>query len=124
MSKKTVSIILIILDIIFLVIFVIFIPIFWHIFGPDFIEYENWSGELSNTIEYRFGAGSSELVYILLRCIIFTILQIRLLKDQSKARKLCIVLIHIVICVLGLIYFFKFGEGPNIIYNLQLIFSS
>ena len=124
-NKKLVSIMFIILDIILLVLFVLFIPnLLWHIVGPDFIEYENWSGELSNTIGYRFGAGSCELSFILLRMIIFIILQIKLLKDQSKVRKIWPVLIHIIIGVLGLIYFFKFAEGPNMIYNLQLIFDN
>ena len=124
-NKKLVSIMIIILDIILLVLFVLFIPnLLWHIVGPDFIEYENWSGELSNTIGYRFGAGSCEISFILLRMIIFIILQIKLLKDQSKVRKIWPVLIHIIIGVLGLIYFFKFAEGPNMIYNLQLIFNN
>ena len=62
-NKKTVSVILIIIDIILLILFVTYIPnIFWHIFGCDFIEYEDWFGELDETIKYRFGAGSTEVL--------------------------------------------------------------
>ena len=96
----------------------------WHIAGPDFLVLEDWSGTLSNPIRYRFGAGSCELVFILARVITFIILQINLLKDHGKARKVWTVLIHIVIGILGIISFFVFAEGPNIIYNLQMIFDS
>ena len=29
----------------------------WHLFGSDVIEYENWFGEMEDTIRYRFGVG-------------------------------------------------------------------
>lgn len=124
-KKNLVSISIIILDIVLLLIFVSIIPnLFWHIFGSDFIEYENWSGEITgSTIRYRFGAGSWELLFILLRTIIFIIIQTKLLKEYSKVRKIIVVLLHIVVCVLGLIYFFIYAEGPNMIYSIQQILS-
>ena len=124
-KKSLVSIMIIIIDIIFLVLFIFLLPnLLWHIAGPDFIVLENWSGTLSNPIRYRFGAGSFELVFIFARVITFIILQINLLKGHAKARKVWTVLIHIVIGILGIISFFIFAEGPNIIYNLQMIFDS
>ena len=120
-NKKTVSIILIITDILLLVLFVLIIPnLFWHIFGSDFIEYENWFGELDNPIRYRFGAGSAEIAYILIRIIGFIIAQCKLLKGQNKTLVIFI-LLHFVIGILGLIYCFKFANGANIIYNIRMM---
>ena len=121
-NKKTVSVILIIIDIILLVLFVTVIPnIFWHIFGCDFIEYENWFGELDETIKYRFGAGSAEILFILIRFIGFTIAQFKILKGQSKRPLIVFILLHFVIAVLGLIFCFKYSDGANIIYNISLM---
>ena len=121
-NKRIASIILVIIDIILLVLFVLYIPyIFRDIFGFDFIEYENWFGELDEPIQYRFGAGSAEILFILLRVIGFTIAQCKLLKEQKKGIFVIFILVHFVIAVLGLIYCFKFSDGANIIYNIQLL---
>ena len=121
--KNTIkSIGLIILDIVLLVLFVLFISkILWHIVGPDFIEYENWAGTMSNPIRYRFGAGSCGLVFILARMIGFSIGQSKILKDNSKKQFVIAMILHIVIGVLGLIYFIKSDDGQNIIYNIQIL---
>ena len=82
-NKKTVSIILVLIDIILLVLFVLYLHyMFRHIFGPDFIELENWFGELDETIRYRFGAGSAEIIFILIRAIGFIIAQKKILKGN------------------------------------------
>ncbi|MCR5686075.1 MAG: hypothetical protein K6G81_11805 [Lachnospiraceae bacterium] len=121
-DKKIASIILIIIDIILLVLFASYIPyIFRHIFGSDFIEYENWFGELDETIKYRFGAGSAEILFIILRVIGFTIAQIKLLKGQRKGLSVIFILLHFVIAVLGLVYCFKYADGANIIYNIRIL---
>ncbi len=121
-KKKIASILLIIIDIILLGLFVTYIPIiFWHIFGSDFIEYENWFGELDETIKYRFGAGSAEILFIILRVIGFTIAQIKLLKGQRKGLSVIFILLHFVIAVLGLVYCFKYADGANIIYNIRIL---
>ena len=79
-NKNIWSIFLVIIDIILLVLFVLFLPyIFRDIFGSDFIEYENWFGDLDDPIQYRFGAGSAEIIFILLRAIGFTIAQCKIL---------------------------------------------
>ncbi|MCR4792955.1 MAG: hypothetical protein K5871_09395 [Lachnospiraceae bacterium] len=120
-NRKTVSIILAIADMILLALFVSYIPyIFRHIFGFDFIEYENWFGELNDPIRYRFGAGSAEVVFILLRIIGFVIAQCKLLKGQSKRLLYVFIILHFLIAVLGLIYCFVYADGANIIYNIQL----
>ena len=120
--KKTVSIIITIIDIILLVLFVLYIPyLFWHIFGADFIEYENWFGELDEPIKYRFGAGSAEITFIIIKFIGFIITQCKLLKGQNKIMLVILILIHIVVCVFSLIYCFKYADGANIIYNIQLL---
>ncbi len=118
-NKRIASIILIVTDIILLVLFVLYIPyIFRDIFGFDFIEYENWFGELDEPIQYRFGAGSAEILFILLRGIGFTITQCKLLKEHKKGTLVIFILVHFVIAVLGLIYCFKYADGANIIYNI------
>lgn len=121
-NKKTVSIILVLIDIILLVLFVLYLHyMFWHIFGPDFIELENWFGELDETIRYRFGAGSAEIIFILIRAIGFIIAQKKLLKRHSKKTSVIFILLHIVIAVLGLFYCFKYSDGADIIYNLRIL---
>ena len=100
--KKTVSGILTIIDIILLVLFVLYIPyLFWHIFGADFIEYENWFGELDEPIKYRFGAGSAEITFIIIKFIGFIIAQCKLLKGQNKKMLVILILLHIVVCILA-----------------------
>ena len=122
-NRKTWSIFLVIADIILLVLFVLYVPyIFRHIFGFDFIEYENWFGELDDPIRYRFGAGSAEIAFILIRVIGFIIAQCKLLKGQSKRPLVVFILLHFVIAVLGFVYCFKYADGANIIYNIQLLY--
>ena len=122
MKNRVKSIILIIIDIILLVLFVLYIPqILWHIAGPDFIEYENWNGAISNPIRFRFGAGCWELTFILARIIGFIIAQCKLLKNIGKKQLIIAVIIHSIICVLGLIYFIRFADGQNIIYNIRIL---
>ena len=104
-NKKTISIILVFIDTILLVLSILFFhSIFMHILGADFIEYENWFGELDKTIKYRFGAGSAELLFILIRAICFIIAQKKILKEYSEKTSAIFITLHIVIAVLGLIY--------------------
>ncbi|SCY49173.1 hypothetical protein SAMN02910370_02784 [Lachnospiraceae bacterium XPB1003] len=119
-NKKIVSIILVIADIILLVLFVTIIPyIFRDIFGFDFVEYENWFGSIDDPIQYCFGAGSAEILFVIIRVVSFTIAQCKLLKGQSKVQMGVFILLHVVIAVLGMIYCFTFSDGANIIYNIR-----
>jgi hypothetical protein len=124
-NKKIVSILLVLADITLAVLFVLYLPyIFRDIFGFDFIEYENWFGDLDEPIKYRFGAGSAEILFILIRVIGFIIAQCKLLKGQGKIAPVIFSLLHIAIAVFGLIYCFTYADGANIIYNLQLLANS
>lgn len=85
------------------------------------IEYENCLGELDEPIKYRFGAGSAEITFIIIKFIGFIITQCKLLKGQNKIMLVILILIHIVVCVFSLIYCLKYADGANIIYNIQLL---
>ena len=56
-----------------------------------------------------------------IRKIGFIIAQCKILKEQNKKALVIFIMLHIVIAVLGFIYCFKYADGENIIYNIQLI---
>ena len=123
MKKKAVSIVLIVLDMILLVLFVFVLTGFLRsVIGADVIEYENWNGELDNPLVLRLGSGFWGLMIILVRFIVFTILQRRLLKSTSMVMMVVAIVLHAVIGVLGLLYWIKWGDGPFFIYMIQLLF--
>ena len=123
MKKKAVSIMLIVLDMILLVLFVFVLTGFLRsVIGADVIEYENWNGELDNPLVLRLGSGFWGLMIILVRFIVFTILQRKILKDTSIVMMVVAIVLHAVIGVLGLLYWIKWGDGPFFIYMIQLLF--
>lgn len=123
MKKKAVSIMLIVLDMILLVLFVFVLTGFLRsVIGADVIEYENWNGELDNPLVLRLGSGFWGLMIILVRFIVFTILQRRLLKGTSMLMMVVAIVLHAVIGVLGLLYWIKWGDGLFFIYMIQLLF--
>ena len=121
MKKRiTAGMVLIIIDIILLVLFVTpFHNIFWHIFGPDFIEYENWYGTLDQTIRYRFGAGSVEITLIVLKTFGCILAQSKLLKKHLKGLWITFIILHAILGIFGLFYCFVYADGANIIYNIM-----
>ncbi|SCW66207.1 hypothetical protein SAMN02910456_02450 [Ruminococcaceae bacterium YRB3002] len=122
MRKRAISIGLIVIDIIFLVLFVFVIPDFLRdTVGYDVIEYENWSGELAESTFFNFGAGCWELTIILVRLAGFIIGQCVLLKDLSRKQMVIGIMSHVLTGVLGLIYFFSFADGPNLVYLIEQI---
>ena len=122
MRNKAVSIMLIILDMILLILFVFVITGFLRsAIGADVIEYENWNGELEDPLVLRLGSGFWGLMIILIRMIGFIIIQMKLLKGNKKLIPVALIL-HIVIGVLGILYWIKLGDGPFFIYMLQLLF--
>jgi len=125
MNKQTVkSVLIILLDFIFLVLFVFFIPSFLRsTVGFDVIEYENWFGDIENPIRCRFGAGCCELTIILARLIGFIIVQCKILKENSKIQLIISIVLHIIIGILGLIFYFRYADGPSFIYMLQTLFN-
>ena len=122
MKKKAVSIVLIVLDMILLVLFVFVLTSFFRsVIRPDVIEYENWDGQLENPLVLRLGSGFWGLVFILIRMIGFSIWQKKLLKGSSRVLMVIAIILHIVIGVLGILYWVKWGDGPFFFYMIQLL---
>ena len=124
MKKKAVSIMLIVLDMILLVLFVFVLTRFFRsVIRPDVIEYENWNGQLENPLVLRLGSGFWGLVFILIRMIGFSLWQKKLLKG-SRVLMVIAIILHIVIGVLGILYWVKWGDGPFFFYMIQLLIGS
>ena len=123
-KKRVISIICVISDLILLGIFIRFIPSFFrNTVGYDVIEDEDWFGEMESQIQYRFGAGCCELTFILLKMIFFVIGQFRLLKSSARIQMVLCIILHIIIGVLGLMYYFRFADGPFFLYLIESITS-
>ena len=121
MKKKAVSIMLIVLDMILLVLFVFVLTRFFRsVIRPDVIEYENWNGQLENPLVLRLGSGFWGLMFILIRMIGFSLWQRKLLKG-SRVLMVIAIILHIVIGVLGILYWVKWGDGPFFFYMIQLL---
>ena len=122
MKKKAVSIMLIVLDMILLVLFVFVLTSFFRsVIRPDVIEYENWNGQLENPLVLRLGSGFWGLVFILIRMIGFSLWQKKLLKGSNRVLMVIAIILHIVIGVLGILYWAKWGDGPFFFYMIQLL---
>lgn len=126
MKNKTVlSITMVLIDFLLLVLFIFFIPsLLVDLVGFDVTEYENWSGELQNQVVFRLGAGFWEVMIILIKMIGFITGQCAILKDKGNVQKMIFIVLHIVIGILGLIYVFRFGHGPNLVYLIQTLSES
>ncbi len=123
MGKKAVSIMSIVADMILLAFFVfVLIGFLRSVVGADVIEYENWNGQIGNPLVLRLGDGFWELMFILIRLIVFVICQVKLLKSNSRVMMVIAVISHIVIGVLGILYWIKWGDGPFFTYMLQMLF--
>lgn len=113
------------LDFILLVLFVAFIPaLLRRTVGGDVVEYENWFGDLSNPIEYRFGEGCWEITILLFKMVFFIVCQCKILKGLNTKRLFWTVVYHAVLCVLGLVYVFKYAGGSSFIYLIQCLMSN
>ena len=126
MKNKTVlSITMVLIDFLLLVLFIFFIPsLLVDLVGFDVTEYENWSGDMQNQVVFRLGAGFWEVMIILIKIIGFIIGQCAILKDKGNVQKMIFIVLHIVIGILGLIYVFRFGHGPNLVYLIQTLSES
>ena len=123
MRKKAVSIILIVADMILLVLSVFVLTGFLRsVAGFDVIEYENWNGGIEHPLVLRPGCGFWGLMIILIRLIVFIILQIKLLKGKSRSMMVIAIILHSIIGILGFMYWLKWGDGPYFTYMLQLLF--
>ena len=122
MDTKKKSIFYIIVDLVMLVLFVLFIPAMLRkTLGFDVIVYEDWLGQLSSTRGYNFGAGSAEFFIIVVKLAAFIIAQRRLLRGGDVRQLRLAVAAHIVIGILGFVYYFVFADGGNLIYIIQTI---
>jgi len=77
------------------------------ILGPDIIEYENWFGDIEDTVVYRFGTCSAELLFALLQAILFVCIEVVLYKRKkmSKAYTRIAIIIHVLnFLIWGLFY--------------------
>lgn len=123
MKKNAVSVMLIVLDMIMLLLFVFVLSDFLKsLVGVDIIEYENWNGQLENPLSLRLGSGFWSLMFILVRMIVFFFVQKKLLKGSSKSMFVIAVILHTVISVLCILYWFSFGDGPFFIEMLKSLF--
>ena len=123
MRKKVISIMLIVLDMIMLLLFVFVITGFLReLVGADVIEYENWNGRIEDPLSLRLGSGFWGLMFILVRMIVFILLQRKLLKGNSKIMMVIAVISHSVISVLCIAYWLEYGDGPFFIYMLEKLF--
>ena len=96
----------------------------WHLFGSDVIEYENWFGEMEDTIRYRFGVGSFEFLFVVVKAIIIFLIEIRRIK-AFKGKKALIVIagvIHGILLCLQVAYVAIFMDGREIISYLSYLF--
>lgn len=93
----------------------------------DFVEYENWTGELENPIRCTFGAGSVELTLCLCKLIVFVVFEIIWAvkyKAQTDKKWIIVAIIaHVVLTALLVLYVFRFGQGGCIIMAIKYLTS-
>ncbi len=89
----------------------------WHLFGSDVIEYENWFGEMEDTIRYRFGVGSFEFLFVAVKAIVLFLMEIRMIKRFQGKKPLIVAagITHGVLLCLQLAYVATYLDGREII---------
>ena len=83
-----------------------------NIFGLDIVEYENWFGTLDNTVSYRFGIGSVEILITLLQAALFLYIEIALYKKKISVA-MVIHALNLVVWVLFYIDWNSWIDIPN-----------
>lgn len=81
-----------------------------NIFGPDIVEYENWFGDLENTVAYRFGIGSVEILLALLQAVLFIYIEIA----RHKKKISIATLMHAFNFVLWVLFYIDWNSWANI----------
>ncbi len=86
------------------------------VFGPDFVIYENWSGDLNDPEKYRFGIGSVEILIALLQAILFVCVEIMLYKKKkvSKVYTGIAISIHILNLLFWVLFYIEWNEWMSI----------
>lgn len=122
--KKTARILLLIIAdlIISWIVFYICDVHLHSVMGPDIIEYENWSGELDETIVHRFGIGSLEITLSAVQMLVFAVTEfIRARKNKGrKALSISASVIHILNGIVWILFYIDW----NSLMQLPEFFSS
>ncbi len=94
----------------------VFRYVLWDIVGYDIADYEDYYGMMESSGVYRFGSGCCEYLYVLLKALVLTNLEITLYKKLggSKALLIISVIVHVIIFILCTIYVYRFLDGYNI----------
>ena len=90
--------------------------VLWDIVGYDIADYEDYYGMMESSRVYRFGSGCCEYLYVLLKALVLTNVEITLYKKLggSKALLIISVIVHVIIFILCTVYVYRFLDGYNI----------
>ena len=95
--------------------------VLWDTVGYDIADYEDYFGLMESSRVYRFGSGCCEYLYVLLKALVLTNLEITLYKKLggSKALLIISVIVHVIIFILCTVYVYRFLDGYNIFWLLR-----
>ena len=99
----------------------VFRYVLWDTVGYDIADYEDYYGMMESSTVYRFGSGCCEYLYVLLKALVLTNLEITLYKKLggSKALLIIAVVVHVIIFILCTVYVYRFLDGYNIFWLLR-----
>ena len=92
-----------------------------EVVGFDIADYEDYFGKLESTRVYRFGAGSCEYLYLLLKAALMIFLEKITCKkfEGSKGIFIAAVIVHSILLILSAVYVYRFLDGYNIYWILR-----
>ena len=99
----------------------VFRYVLWDTVGYDIADYEDYYGMMESSRVYRFGSGCCEYLYVLLKALVLTNLEITLYKKLggSKALLIISVIVHVIIFILCTVYVYRFLDGYIIFWLLR-----
>ena len=99
--------------------------VLWDTVGFDIADYEDYFGLMDSSRVYRFGSGCCEYLYVLLKALVLTNLEITLYKKLggSKALLITAVVVHTIIFILCTLYVYRFLDGNTIFWLLRYYFT-
>ena len=101
-------------DILILLGFLIFLTdILKDMVGLDYIELENWYGDIENPIRCRFGIGCCQYTFELVKFIVLIVLHKRMIKvhKESPKRLIAPVIVHLILLGFGMYIVTRGGYG-------------
>ena len=101
-------------DILILLGFLIFLTdILKDLVGLDYVELENWYGDIENPIRCRFGVGCCQYAFELIKFVVMIVLHNRLIRvhKESKKRLIVPVIIHVILLCIGMFLVTRGGYG-------------